>query len=137
MNHLSALERYHEYREIIQELLSSIITGIHEHQLISNEAALIESMQWLHKNYPFVELIYTLDASGTLWGSMCILAPTQKPFLNVRLSEHHRKPNRYTGRVLLPLCEADDMRSHNTLIAYSSAEVIQVSRSFSTPFSTL
>ncbi len=65
MNHLSALERYHEYREIIQELLSSIITGIHEHQLISNEAALIQSMQWLHKNYPFVELIYTLDASGT------------------------------------------------------------------------
>ncbi len=64
MNYISALESYHQYRDTIHELMASIVTGVHDHRLIRNEDALISSMQWLQKNYPFLNLIFTLDDLG-------------------------------------------------------------------------
>lgn len=117
MNHLSALERYNEYRDIIQELLSSIITGIHEDQLIRNEAALFESMQWLHKNYPFVELIYTLDANG-IQSSNNISSLTEKtraPLKGKGIDRSHRPyyqlaTNKETSVATEPYLSSDSHR---------------------------
>lgn len=64
MNYLSAIEHYHEYREAIHELMASILTGILDDRFIKNEESLKETMKWLHHNYPFVELVFTLDADG-------------------------------------------------------------------------
>ena len=65
MNYISAIERYHEYRNAIHEIMASIVTGIFDYRLIRSEQGLINAMAWLHKNYPFVDLIFTLDARGT------------------------------------------------------------------------
>lgn len=65
MNYISAIERYHEYRRAIHELMASIVTGIFDYRLIHNDESLTKAMKWLHLNYPFVDLIYTLDAKGT------------------------------------------------------------------------
>ena len=64
MNYISAIERYHEYKTAIRELMASIVTGTFDNKLLLDETSLIKSMKWLHLNYPFVELIFTLDGSG-------------------------------------------------------------------------
>ena len=64
MNYISAIERYHEYKDAIHEIMSSIVTGIFDHRFIKDEEGLINAMHWLHLNYPFVDLIFTLDAKG-------------------------------------------------------------------------
>lgn len=64
MNYISAIERYHEYKDAIHELMASIVTGVFDYRIIRDEANLEQAMYWLHKNYPFVDLIFTLDGSG-------------------------------------------------------------------------
>lgn len=64
MNYISAIERYREYKNAVRELMGSIVTGIFEEKLLKDEESLIKAMKWLHLNYPFVELIYTLDGNG-------------------------------------------------------------------------
>ncbi len=64
MNYINAIERYHEYHDAIHELMASIITGIFDGKLFQNEKNLGNAMKWLTKNYPFVELIFTLDGNG-------------------------------------------------------------------------
>lgn len=64
MNYLNAIERYREYKEAIHELMASIVTGIFDHKNIKDEESLKEAMQWLQPNYPFIELVYILDAKG-------------------------------------------------------------------------
>lgn len=44
--------------------MGSIVTGVFDEKLLKNEESLIKAMKWLHLNYPFVELIYTLDGNG-------------------------------------------------------------------------
>jgi hypothetical protein len=64
MNYLSTIERYHDYRGAIREMLASILTGIGHSSLFENEQALIKALCDVHQHYPFIDLIYTLDASG-------------------------------------------------------------------------
>jgi len=64
MSYLSTIERYHEYRDAIRELLASILTGIGHDRLLREPAAQREAMCDIHRHFPFVELLYTLDASG-------------------------------------------------------------------------
>jgi hypothetical protein len=64
MNYLSAIERYHEYKSAIHELMASIVTGVFDYRLIDSEDNLNRAIKWLNQNYPFVELIFTLDANG-------------------------------------------------------------------------
>jgi len=64
MNYISAIERYHEYKTAIRELMASIVTGVFDNKLLLDEASLIKTMKWLHLNYPFVELVFTLDGNG-------------------------------------------------------------------------
>ena len=64
MSYLSTIERYHEYRKAIRELLASILTGIDHPSLFSSTESLQSAMCDVNSHYPFVELIYTLDKEG-------------------------------------------------------------------------
>lgn len=64
MNYISVIERYHEYQNSIHELMASIIAGIFDESVFKGTNTLKSAMTWLGKNYPFVDIIYTLDSEG-------------------------------------------------------------------------
>lgn len=64
MSYLNTIERYHEYRVAIRELLGSILTGISHERLFTEPMALREAMCDVASHYPFVSLLFTLDARG-------------------------------------------------------------------------
>ena len=64
MSYVSVIERYHEHGAAIRELLASMLTGIAEPSMLTNHNAQCEALAALAKHYPFVHLLYTLDAQG-------------------------------------------------------------------------
>lgn len=64
MNYISVIERYHEYKASIHELMASIIAGAYDEALFNDEMLITKSMAWLSKHYPFVELMFTLNNEG-------------------------------------------------------------------------
>lgn len=65
MSYLSVIERYHEYKHALRELTASILTGIAEPALLESEQNLRDTFHSVAGHYPFMALIYTLDAQGT------------------------------------------------------------------------
>lgn len=64
MSYLNTIERYHEYRVAIRELLGSILAGISHNRLFTDPATLREAMCDVAGHYPFVSLLFTLDPQG-------------------------------------------------------------------------
>ena len=64
VSYLSTLDRYHECRPAIRELLASILTGIGRSDLFSELAAMREAMCDIVTRYRFVDLLYTVDEKG-------------------------------------------------------------------------
>ena len=64
MSYLAVVERYHQYRDALGELLSSILTGMGDTQLLTAGNARHKAMNCVVTHYPFVELLYVLDADG-------------------------------------------------------------------------
>ena len=64
MNYLNVIERYHDYRNAIRELMASIVTGTLDTHLLDSDKNIRKTMQWLRQDYPFIDLIYTLDQDG-------------------------------------------------------------------------
>ncbi len=64
MSYLSVIERFHEYKSALHELTASILTGIAEPALLENEHKLRETFHAIAEHYPFMGLLYTLDAMG-------------------------------------------------------------------------
>jgi len=64
MSFISVIERYHQYRDAIHDLMASILTGITEQRLFDDEGLQQSAIECLGKRYPFVELLYTLDVEG-------------------------------------------------------------------------
>ena len=64
MSYLSVIERYHEYRNPIRELLKSIITGIADIDLIRDQNGQRQAMVSVCERYPFVKVLYVLDEQG-------------------------------------------------------------------------
>ena len=64
MSYLAVVERYHQYNTALVELLSSILTGMSDAQLLGDIHARSKAMDCMVKHYPFVELLYVLDATG-------------------------------------------------------------------------
>ena len=64
MNYINVVERYHQYHHAIHELMASIVTGIMDSTLFDDEKNLVTAMEGMHQNYPFVELVFTLDRDG-------------------------------------------------------------------------
>ena len=63
-NYLFLLKKYDEYKIQIERLLESIITALSPTRLENSNEMLNEIVNKLHKSYPFVELIYCLNAQG-------------------------------------------------------------------------
>jgi hypothetical protein len=64
MNYINVIDRYREYREAIRELMASIVTGTLDTHLLNNDENIRKTMRWLRQDYPFIDLIYTLDPNG-------------------------------------------------------------------------
>ncbi len=64
MSYIDVIERYHELQNDIEELLISIITGIAETKLFTDETKLPKVIRSIEQKYPFVDVIYTLDNNG-------------------------------------------------------------------------
>lgn len=64
MSYLSVIERYHEYRAAIQELMGSMVTGVLEARIFKDEARQKQVIKNLSKQYPFVDLLFVLDSEG-------------------------------------------------------------------------
>ena len=65
VSYISIIERYHDYREAIRELLASILTGIGHTRICTDPDVLAENLRTIRVHYPFVDLLYTLDIHGT------------------------------------------------------------------------
>jgi len=63
-NYLYLLNKFDEYKVQIDRLLESIITALIPTRLEASNEMLNELVKKLHKSYPFVELIYCLNAQG-------------------------------------------------------------------------
>jgi len=92
LNYISAIERYHEYKGAIHELMASIVTGIFDEKLLQGEESLTGAMKWLGYNYPFVDLIFTLDANGvqTSKNISCRSFSEKKAASGIGVNRRHR-----------------------------------------------
>ncbi|MEJ2610185.1 MAG: PDC sensor domain-containing protein [Candidatus Thiodiazotropha sp.] len=64
MSYIANIERYHEHRKAIRELLASILTGVINEQLFTDPIALRQAITDIVSFYPFVEQIFTIDSQG-------------------------------------------------------------------------
>lgn len=64
MSYISVIDRYHEYHDAIHELMGSIISGIADERLINEKECQCKAMKLLSHMYPFIDMLYVLDASG-------------------------------------------------------------------------
>ncbi|MEW6446240.1 MAG: PDC sensor domain-containing protein [Pseudomonadota bacterium] len=64
MSYLGVIERYHEYRTPIRELLGSIITGVADANLMYDQEAQRRTLLSIRERYPFVQILYVLDEKG-------------------------------------------------------------------------
>ena len=65
MSHINVIEKYEEHRPAIQHLLASILGCFADEKMFEqNETELAEALHGLCSYYPFVSLLYLLDADG-------------------------------------------------------------------------
>jgi len=93
MNYINAIERYHEYKKSIHELIGSIVTGIVDVRILKDEGSLTKAMKWLHQNYPFVELAYILDGEGIqITDNISYKSLTEKPQASGKGVDRRHRP---------------------------------------------
>lgn len=63
-NHLRLLEQYQQHADSIHSLMESMMTSLGGEKLLNDRQAQQEAVERLSRYYPFVELIYSLDAEG-------------------------------------------------------------------------
>lgn len=63
-NYFRSLDKYRAYEDVIHDLLSSILTSLDSEALLNDPKSQRETIAQLSRAYPFVELIYCLDAKG-------------------------------------------------------------------------
>ncbi|MGK0673445.1 MAG: PDC sensor domain-containing protein [Halothiobacillaceae bacterium] len=64
MSYLVVIEQYHEFRESIRTLLTSIITGIADSSLLQDQETQRKALLSMHERYPFMQSLYVLDEQG-------------------------------------------------------------------------
>ncbi len=67
-SYISVIERYHEYKSAIHDIMASILTGLAEEQLIKTKETRVKAIQTLGKRFPFVELLFVMDKNGIQQG---------------------------------------------------------------------
>lgn len=83
-SYISIIERYHEHRGAIHELMASILNSLGEEQLLENKVAQCQAMERLAEAYPFMELMFVLDEQGIQ--------------VSDNITVHSRHPKAYSGR---------------------------------------
>ena len=61
---LAVIERYEEYRHALDGLIGSIVTGIASPALFDDANARGQAVRCAGRHYPFIDLLYLLDAGG-------------------------------------------------------------------------
>jgi hypothetical protein len=92
MSYLSTIERYHEYREALRELLGSILTGISHGRLFTEAGGLHAAMCDIQRHYPFVSLLYTLDAAGVQSSDNVVCPRRRTPRIEARGADRSQRP---------------------------------------------
>ncbi|MFA9461927.1 PDC sensor domain-containing protein [Thiohalorhabdus sp. Cl-TMA] len=64
MSYIHILERYHDHRGAIADLLASLLTGVAEQRALDNPELLERGVNALVDHYPFIDMVFTLDADG-------------------------------------------------------------------------
>ncbi len=64
MSYIAAIDYYRQHQQAIQDMLSSILTGIAEQDLFADSGVQKRAIQSLYERYAFVELLYTIDLHG-------------------------------------------------------------------------
>ena len=64
MSYLNVIERYRENKNSLHELLGSTLSSITDKIIIHDKKAQVDAMQSLGKIYPFLDLLFVLDANG-------------------------------------------------------------------------
>ena len=73
MSHINVIEKYEEHREAIHHLLSSILTCFSDEKMFEqNQRELTALLTSLCDYYPFISLLYLLDAQGK---QVCLNVP--------------------------------------------------------------
>jgi len=67
-NYISVIERYHEYRTSIHDIMASILTGLAEEKLIRNKETRVNAAKVLGKRFPFIDMLFVLDEEGKQLG---------------------------------------------------------------------
>lgn len=86
MSYIGVIDRYHDYREAIHELMGSIVSGIADAQIIDEKQNQCRAIKVLSKIYPFVDLLYVVDDKGIQVSD------------NIAVSKHH--PGAFQGKGL-------------------------------------
>jgi hypothetical protein len=63
-NYIHLLKHYREHEIAIQTLLESLISSLEIASLLRDHQAQMRAIQSLSRSYPFIELMYSLDAHG-------------------------------------------------------------------------
>lgn len=63
-SYISIIERYHEFRNSIHELMASMLNSLGEERILEDKQAQCRAMERLSEAYPFVEMLFVLDAKG-------------------------------------------------------------------------
>ena len=61
---IGVIERYREFKPAIEQFLQSILSGINEEPMFHHKQTQCKAMSLIGDSYPFVDLLYVLDANG-------------------------------------------------------------------------
>ena len=64
MSYVHIIDYYHLHTDSINELMDSILSGVNDASIFSDTNALQLAITRLEDKYPFVNMVYTLDADG-------------------------------------------------------------------------
>ncbi len=63
-NYINVIERYHDHQAAIHDLMKSILSSIGEEHVFDDKLMQCQAMERLGETYPFLELLYVLNADG-------------------------------------------------------------------------
>lgn len=92
MSYISVIERYDEFRDAIHSLLGSILTGITEEPLFHDKRNQCKAMQALGERYPFVDILYVLDAEGVQISDNVAVSPRHPAAFSGKGKDRSQRP---------------------------------------------
>jgi len=63
-SYISVIERYREYHQAINSIMSSILTGLTEEKLTQENDSRVDAIKSVNKHYPFIDMLFILDKDG-------------------------------------------------------------------------